>query len=423
MDPNQSDDERNNFSEVDDETDMWFIMQAYEYDRRLQEEKNLPRMTHNPINHDWEDAKIRLMGDYFDDHCIKSCEVDPLPKHFHCFTHRPDATGQMSMSVIMKCTSTIRQLAYDNTPNAFDEYLQMGEHTVRDCLDNFNKCIIDLYMSKYLREPTLEDVEKMHETQENIHGFLGMQEALIKTPTTRKSMSSEAIENLIAQCVADTLATYKTNQNNGNGNENGNENGNRNGSGSQCDGRSGSRRTVHMARGCMYKEFLNCQPLNFTGFERAAGLARWFEKMEYVFHFSNCVVEYQVKYATCTLLNGALTWWNSHKLESELWNLTVKGTDVVGYTQRFQKLGLLCLRTVPKKEDKVERYIWGLPDSIKTNVTSTRTTRLQDTVKLANSLMDKKIYVFAARQADNKRRMRTIQGTTMFNNHPTRGRT
>ncbi|GJX19563.1 hypothetical protein Tco_0222240, partial [Tanacetum coccineum] len=37
-----------------------------------------------------------------------------------------------------------------------------------------------------------------------------------------------------------------------------------------------------------------------------------FEKMESVFHISNCVVEGQVKYATCTLLGGALTWWNSH---------------------------------------------------------------------------------------------------------------
>ncbi|GKF76871.1 hypothetical protein Tco_0229341 [Tanacetum coccineum] len=43
------------------------------------------------------------------------------------------------------------------------------------------------------------------------------------------------------------------------------------------------------------------------------GLTRWFEKMETVFHISNCPEKYQVKYATCTLLNIALTWWNSHK--------------------------------------------------------------------------------------------------------------
>ncbi|GKD80038.1 putative reverse transcriptase domain-containing protein, partial [Tanacetum coccineum] len=37
---------------------------------------------------------------------------------------------------------------------------------------------------------------------------------------------------------------------------------------------------------------------------------RWFEKMETIFHISNCPPKYQVKYASCTLQNGAVTWWN-----------------------------------------------------------------------------------------------------------------
>ncbi|GKG00264.1 hypothetical protein Tco_0301954, partial [Tanacetum coccineum] len=47
--------------------------------------------------------------------------------------------------------------------------------------------------------------------------------------------------------------------------------------------------------------------------ENVRGLIRWFEKMETVFHISNWSEKSQVKYATCTLLDGALTWWNSHK--------------------------------------------------------------------------------------------------------------
>ncbi|GJS02028.1 putative reverse transcriptase domain-containing protein [Tanacetum coccineum] len=42
------------------------------------------------------------------------------------------------------------------------------------------------------------------------------------------------------------------------------------------------------------------------------GLARWFKKMEFVFRISNWATSSQVKFATCTLLDGALTWWNSH---------------------------------------------------------------------------------------------------------------
>ncbi|GKD83392.1 reverse transcriptase domain-containing protein, partial [Tanacetum coccineum] len=110
-------------------------------------------------------------------------------------------------------------------------------------------------------------------------------------------------------CVADALLTYEENRNNENENGNGNGNDNRNRS---HDSRGGSRRSLHTARGCTYKEFLYCQPLNFKGTEGAVRLAYWFEKMEYVFHISNCAVECQVKYATCILLGGALTWWNSH---------------------------------------------------------------------------------------------------------------
>ena len=65
-----------------------------------------------------------------------------------------------------------------------------------------------------------------------------------------------------------------------------------------------------------------------------------------------------------------------HKLESELWNLSVKGTDVAGYTRRFQELSLLCPRMVPEDDDKIERYIWGPLDNIQGNVTSSKPTRL-----------------------------------------------
>nr|GEX24007.1 putative reverse transcriptase domain-containing protein [Tanacetum cinerariifolium] len=43
------------------------------------------------------------------------------------------------------------------------------------------------------------------------------------------------------------------------------------------------------------------------------------------------------------------------KMETELWNLTVKGNDLTAYTQRFQELILLCTRMVLDEEDMVER--------------------------------------------------------------------
>nr|GEW42797.1 ribonuclease H [Tanacetum cinerariifolium] len=103
---------------------------------------------------------------------------------------------------------------------------------------------------------------------------------------------------------------------NGGGNDNGNENGNGNGNG----GGNGYENhivnfggSMPVARECTYQDFLKCQPLNFKGVEGVVGLTRWFEKMEMVFHISNCPQKNQVKYATCTLLDSALTWWNTHK--------------------------------------------------------------------------------------------------------------
>ncbi|GJT10251.1 hypothetical protein Tco_0857293 [Tanacetum coccineum] len=46
-----------------------------------------------------------------------------------------------------------------------------------------------------------------------------------------------------------------------------------------------------------------------TGVRGSERVAR---EMETVFRISNCSVENQIKFSTCTLLAGALTWWNSH---------------------------------------------------------------------------------------------------------------
>ncbi|GKD39656.1 reverse transcriptase domain-containing protein, partial [Tanacetum coccineum] len=44
------------------------------------------------------------------------------------------------------------------------------------------------------------------------------------------------------------------------------------------------------------------------------------------------------------------------KLEIEIWNLNVKGTYVVSYTQRFQELALMCGRMFPKEYDQIRTF-------------------------------------------------------------------
>ncbi|GJS76593.1 putative reverse transcriptase domain-containing protein [Tanacetum coccineum] len=196
-----------------------------------------------------------------------------------------------------------------------------------------------------------------------------------------------------------------------------------------------NRRNVQTARPCFYADFMKCQPLNFKGTEGVVGLTRWIEKMESVFNISGCAIENQVKFATCTLLGAALTWWNGQirtlgpeayamtwevlkkkmtdkycpqgeikKLEIELWNLKVKGNDVPAYTERFQELTLICTKFVANEIDKVDKYISGFPDNIYGNVKSARPKTLDETIELANDLMDQKLRTYAERQSDNKRK-------------------
>ncbi|GJU73324.1 putative reverse transcriptase domain-containing protein [Tanacetum coccineum] len=84
-------------------------------------------------------------------------------------------------------------------------------------------------------------------------------------------------------------------------------------------------------------EFLNCQPLNFKGTKGAVDLAR-----------------------------------------------TV-GADAA-YAMTWKELMKLIAEMVPEEEDKIKRFIWGLPDNIKGNVTSYSPTRLQESIRMRHNV-------------------------------------
>ncbi|GJR88749.1 putative reverse transcriptase domain-containing protein [Tanacetum coccineum] len=92
------------------------------------------------------------------------------------------------------------------------------------------------------------------------------------------------------------------------------------------------------------------------------------------------------------------------KLESEYWNLKVRGTDLMTYNQRFQELALMCDRMFPEESAKVERYVGGLPDMIHGSVKASKPQSMQEAIEFATEMMDKKMLTAAERQAENKRK-------------------
>nr|GFC21199.1 hypothetical protein [Tanacetum cinerariifolium] len=100
------------------------------------------------------------------------------------------------------------------------------------------------------------------------------------------------------------------------------------------------------------------------------------------------------------------------KLEIELWEQKVKGTDLASYTQRFQELALLCGRMFSEEADKIEKYVGGRPDMIHENVVASKPKTLQEAIEIATELMDKKVRTFAERKTTSKRKLENTSRTT-----------
>ncbi|GKD93454.1 hypothetical protein Tco_1373291 [Tanacetum coccineum] len=157
-----------------------------------------------------------------------------------------------------------------------------------------------------------------------------------------------------------------------------------------------NRRNVQTTRPCFYADFMKCQPLNFKGNEGVVGLTRWIEKMESVFNISGCAIENQVKFATCTLLGAALTWWNGQ--------IRTLGPDAYSMTWEVLKKKMTDKYCEANETKTVDKYISRLPDNIYGNVKSSKPKMLDETIDLANDLMDQKLCTYAERQTDNKRK-------------------
>ncbi|GKF21678.1 hypothetical protein Tco_0070316 [Tanacetum coccineum] len=75
-------------------------------------------------------------------------------------------------------------------------------------------------------------------------------------------------------------------------------------------------------------------------------------------------------------------------MEDEFYNLTIKGNDLKTYVRRFQELAVLCPTMVPNFEKLMEVFIWGLPQSIKGNVTALKPQTLEKAITITQRLKD-----------------------------------
>ncbi|GJW41344.1 putative reverse transcriptase domain-containing protein [Tanacetum coccineum] len=110
-----------------------------------------------------------------------------------------------------------------------------------------------------------------------------------------------------------------------------------------------------------------------AGTEGVAGLSQGFERMESIFHISNCTVENHQGQVVLALSFSCFTW-----LETP--------------------------RMFPEESDKIEKYVGGLRNESWECKWVLKQRPMQDAVEITTELMDKKIHTFAECQIESKRR-------------------
>ncbi|GJS33376.1 hypothetical protein Tco_0531758 [Tanacetum coccineum] len=219
------------------------------------------------------------------------------------------------------------------------------------------------------RASLLEQVASLERSNVRLRGTMMMERARTDRMRFRRLetfANMKAIEELINRRVEEALAAYEATRP-----ANALEAENQSQNGSDGDNGNGGNRN----------DFMKCQPLNFKGMK---GVVR---------------------------LISALTWWNSHKriIGAEAAFSMSRRELMKLMAERFQELTMMCTKMVPEEEDRVEKLIGGLPDNIQGNVIVAEPIRLQDAIRIANNLMDKKLKGYAVKNSKNKRRLEVNQ--------------
>ncbi|GJX93785.1 reverse transcriptase domain-containing protein [Tanacetum coccineum] len=118
----------------------------------------------------------------------------------------------------------------------------------------------------------------------------------------------------------------------------------------------------------------------------------------------------QVKFATCTLQDDALTWWNSHvktttpeAAHAMTW-AALKKMMTDKYCPRGEIKKIETKMMFPEEIDKIEKYIGGLPDMIHGSVKASKPKTMQEAIEFTTELIDEKTHAYAERQAERKRK-------------------
>ncbi|GJW24235.1 reverse transcriptase domain-containing protein [Tanacetum coccineum] len=138
-----------------------------------------------------------------------------------------------------------------------------------------------------------------------------------------------------------------------------------------------------------------------------------------LFSRSKCAEEDRVTFATGTLTDDALSWWNAH---AQLMGIEQANQITLTelkrlLTNKFQELTILCPNMVPNSEKLMEAFIGGLPQSIEGNVTASKPQTLEEAINISQRLMDQIIKRDSVQETNDRKRKLENKGNIVNNNY------
>ncbi|GJU24298.1 putative reverse transcriptase domain-containing protein [Tanacetum coccineum] len=159
--------------------------------------------------------------------------------------------------------------------------------------------------------------------------------------------------------------------------------------------------------------------------------------MENVIDNSGCAENQKVKYAASSLVNKALTWWNTQvqargceaamamtwndfkallveefcpcnemeKLENKFWNHKMVGANHAAYTDRFHELAKLVPHLVTPESSRIKRYITGLAPEIRGMLRATQPATIQNAILRAGILTNESVSCGTLTKGNDKRKV------------------
>nr|GEX01506.1 zinc finger, CCHC-type [Tanacetum cinerariifolium] len=239
----------------------------------------------------------------------------------------------------------IIQQDFDNLKTELQETRAQVAKLQRKQLGQNNKIAMARFKIADL-EQIIKEIQARHQADKEkpSHGIMPPKRT---STSVAPAVTQAAIRQLVADSVTTALEAQAANMENA-------DNTNRN----------PKPREAPITRKCSYKEFMSCQPFNFK----------------------DC----KMKFATGTLTEESLSWWNSfaqHIGIVEAYKITW-GNDLKTYVRRFQELVTLFPTMVSDSEKMMEAFIEGLPQSIEENVIASKPQTLEEAINIAQRLMD-----------------------------------